>query len=224
MSQKIVIGFDGEFSGPFGKIVRTTNEEPLKTYLIAFAAYAMTVEKEPKFVDGFFVSLNPPESKGYGFDPATKKEFWDKPENNQLLKDFQRNTSDPDIGVMYFVKWMNDLIKRFGHENVIVCCDCPTDATWLDYYLTQYGYDPLITFFNNITEKHNSYTGWPIITDDQYRGYLRTSAGWGLDDKIKDICGYNPQPYSDLYHHQEHHPLYDAYGICSLFATFEAFK
>lgn len=69
----------------------------------------------------------------------------------------------------------------------------------------------------------DDYTGWPFVTDDFYRGFLGSQITFGLDDAIKAKIGYgSPQLYKGP--SLKHHPTFDAYEICSLFASFLDFQ
>ena len=240
----VVVAFDGEFTGPYGELF-SDNGVTKQGYMNALGACVMTMEPRPRYIDRYFAALKPPNEKA-GIHPFTMKTYWSK--HQDLLKCFEDNARDPKEEITWFVEWLVLLMKNF---EVTVVCDCIADAEYLNSYLRMFGFSPLLVFKSNIPDRdpnEDPYTGWPFITDDQYRGFLNKvpsiwdwiyrkinickplpppNSLWGLDDAIKDTFGYNPEPlpvFKDKAIMKQHHPTFDAWEIASLFATFTTKK
>lgn len=200
MKEKIIIAFDGEFSGPFGP----------KTYMVAFGAVAFNV-KSGEMIDQFFGAMTPPTS-AQGFDAECEKQFWSQPKMQKLLAMFKLNAKHPDVVMPEFLQWIENLQKTY--QLVTICVDCPTDATWLDYYLTHFANSqPLVTFGDG------TYKGWPMVVDDFYRGMLgRPDLMWGMQDALSGHLntGFSMLPPPSI-PSTPHHPVSDAFEIGRLF-------
>lgn len=185
-----IIAFDGEFSGPF---------RPSKHYLIAIGFAVRTHADEWRTLR---VCFRPP-TPAHGFGSQCRAEFWDRPEMAAKLAEWEKEAVDPAAGMKTVVGWIDQQLKDL--PGAILVCDCPTDATWLDYYLAAYAdHDPLVTYTG-------SYTGWPIITDDVYRGLLRTLAPWGVTERAAALACVSPPGAST------HDPVDDARDIATAF-------
>lgn len=161
------IAFDCEFSGPFA---------PRSHYMVAIGFWMMTPNGEERTLR---VCLKPPTPE-HRFDPKCWNEFWARDEIRAKLAEWEKVAVDPKEGMQTVVEWINAQLREFPKLKIV--CDCPTDATWLDYYLSEYAdHAPLITFTGE-------YTGWPMITDDVYRGMLRTFSMWGVSNEISGMA------------------------------------
>lgn len=187
--ETIYIGFDGEFSGP----------NLIKNYVIAWGAYA--IDKKLNKIDEFYVALKVFSERG--FNKETKKYFWDKPENQELLKMFEKDAISPKKAMKKFTDWLDNLNEKY---NIILVCDCCADSSWMDYYLA------VFTNKNSLIQYGGNYTGWPHISDDAYRGILKINDGWGLDKKI-----YKKYPKLKKSEPGNHHPTEDAREIIELY-------
>lgn len=197
-SDEVYIAFDGEFSGPFN---------PEKYYMVALGAYAVSFNKDCslKKVDDWYGAMTPP-TKDHTFEKNCKEEFWDKPEQKELLEKFEKDARSPERMMKLFTNWLDNIIEKY--EYVSLVCDCCEDSNWLNYYIIKY------TDKQALIKYTGKYTGWPNITDDYYRGLLGTKKQWGLTDmllkKFSEIK--KPEPSTS------HHPREDAREIVELYA------
>lgn len=185
-----IIAFDGEFSGPF---------RPHKHYLVAIGFALRTPAGEWRTLR---VCFRPP-TPAHGFDAQCRAEFWSRPEMVAKLSEWEQVAVDPHAGMKMVVDWIDQQLNDF--PGAVLVCDCPTDATWLDYYLATYAdHDPLVTYTGK-------YTGWPIITDDVYRGLLRTHALYGVTERAAELA------HVPLLRAATHDPVDDAKDIAHAF-------
>lgn len=188
-TKKIFIGFDGEFSGPFN---------PRKHYMIALGFVA--VLEDGKEVGSMRVCMQPPTPE-HGFDRDTLATYWNRPGMPEMLAAFQRDAISPTDAMRYVKSWIDGFVRT----NLHLVCDCTTDATWLDHYLVEFaGAQPLICY-------GGEYTGWPLVTDDFYRGITGTLDLWGITDTMRNVYKIEDVPRAT------HDPVDDAREIVGVF-------
>ncbi|HKB53156.1 MAG TPA: hypothetical protein VKD22_04095 [Ramlibacter sp.] len=192
---KLVIAFDGEFSGPFNGV------HSLLALGLCAVVYNATGVVSIRSKRVCLAAWN----GDHVFDPKCRDQFWAKEPMASMLVKFRAEQVPASTGIRDALAWMDDLIKEFGVENTRVVCDCPEDVMYFNDYVARGTQHPtLCTFVGH-------YVGWPWITDDFYRGLLRTTDAWGLDgriDKEFELC----VPKGD------HDPVNDACEIALRFA------
>lgn len=114
-----IFSVDGEFSGPFSP----------EHYLVALGA--VVVALDGTVVSKFKISLKPLNNK-QGFDPITKKRFWDHEPNKTNLKNFTADAVEAKEGMKKFYAWLQE--ASLG-RTIKMVTDSPTDICWVNYYL-----------------------------------------------------------------------------------------
>jgi len=192
-TKKIFIGFDGEFSGPFNA---------RKHYMIALGLFA--VLEDGTDVGHLRVCMHPPTDE-HGFDQRTTDTYWSRPGMSKMLATFQKEAVSPWHAMLHVKNWIDEYVRTYGRPNVHLVCDCTTDATWLDHYLVEFARaQPLICY-------GGEYTGWPLVTDDFYRGITGTLDLWGITDTMRNVYKIENVPRAT------HDPVDDAREIVGVF-------
>lgn len=113
------------------------------------------------------------------------------------------------------------LVESCHSHNYRIIVDLPHDATLLTMFSNNLLIDPKTGIHPQSSgiplHTRDTYIGGPFVTDDIYRGYLKTCDLWGLDKKIDEITGFVP-PKGDA-----HDPESDAIEIALRFDHFLRF-
>jgi DNA polymerase III epsilon subunit-like protein len=117
------------------------------------------------------------------------------------LAQFEKDTRDVYEVVGEFEDFLQSFIDKY--PNVLIVCDSAFDAGFMSAYLAKYSkrQRSLDTF-----RGANTYTGEPLITDDQARGVFKTQQLYGLDPQIGAL-------YGEVVPDGDHHPTNDAKAI-----------
>jgi len=201
-----VIALDGEFSGP-----RVDKNYMVVLGAAVFNCYANaeTGKLSLVCVEKCHWAMQPP--LGMVMDEQTKREFWDKPENQKNLAGWASEACSPGVAMTDFAAWLRDTLS--GNQACYLVVDSVQDVMWINHYLQFHGNSMPLHLFNG-------YTGMPFISDDIYRGFLKSLNLWGLDAAIAKKTGIQ-NPASGNHDAED-----DAYEIGCRFAqvAFEFLK
>lgn len=112
---------------------------------LAAVCYDLTNNKE---IDNIDLMLNVPEQKKW--DQYTIEDFWQK---KQHLIDFkelieQGKGIDPKDAIDRFVEFLKKYCNNENYDSIIAADHVEVDLTWINYYLTLYGYPPVHALFD----------------------------------------------------------------------------
>ena len=168
---KAVLAFDVETTGS----IAYRTKDGKKTWMVA-AGFQLVAGGMS--VDRLKVVFEMPE---WGvFEPDCKKEFWDKPAQKKQLDEYLIEGNPAAENMLQVHNFIRNAEKEY---DVIIACDSPFDADWLQMYLREYG-PPECCGIEKTAG--GAYTGFPYVTDDQYRGALKTTSTWGLEQKLAE--------------------------------------
>lgn len=200
--------FDTELTGP-----------NMKIHALVGIGAVLSDPKTNGIIKSFQQWINVPENKGWDLD--TEISFWKKHKN---LREFYENIKlnnyiDIKDAIFLFVEFLNKCYAETNGNLILITNRSDVDCSWINYYLTEFGYDPLHLIFGKhcrVVDTNSYHQGVANFTHLDVNNFEKTmktryncniSAFEYLGVSYRPRTDYNHQPVNDSAYIAECHNI-----------------